>query len=83
MLYMVQIEYQREQRDGLFAYFENHGVTGYAKGVELSGAWVSPEDCVAFALVKVVDVAAFETESQRLTQFGTVTSRHVLNAEDL
>lgn len=83
MLYMVQIEYPREQRDALFAYFENHGVTGYTLGVELSGAWVAPDERVAFALVKVANVAAFETERERLTQFGTVTSRHVLNAEDL
>ena len=83
MLFMVQIEYTREQRDDLFAYFENHGVTGYSLGVELSGAWVAPEDRVAFALVKVANVVAFETERGRLTQFGNVTSRHVLNAEDI
>ena len=83
MLYMVEITYPREKRAFLLEYFQARGVTGYQAGVELKEAWVSIEECVAYALVKVDDANAFELERGRLAELGSVDSRHVMNAADI
>jgi hypothetical protein len=45
--------------------------------------WVATEEFIAYLIVKADSAVNLETAVERLSQFGRVTHRHVVNLEDL
>ncbi len=83
MLHLVELHYSRETRPALLEYFDEHGVTPGQPGVSVLNGWVATVDFIAYLIVKADSVANLEIAVGRLSQFGQVTHRHVVNLEDL
>ncbi len=83
MLHLVELHYSRNSRPALLEYFDEHGVTSGQPGVSVLGGWVATEVFIAYLIVKADSVTNLETAVGRLSQFGQVTHRHVVNLEDL
>ncbi len=83
MLHMIELRYPLQQRDELLQYFQERGVTHHEAGVVLKGAWVATKDRVAYALVESRDAEQFEKSCRPLEQLGEVSTRQVIDAEQV
>lgn len=83
MLYMVELHYHADRRADLWQYFQARGFSHYEPGISMAGGWVSPEDCMAYALMDCKDGAALTRECKKLESFGTIVYRPVIAAEQL
>ncbi len=83
MLYMVQLDFDRNQRENLLGYFQERGLTHYEEAVVLKGAWVSVKEGKAYVLVQSKDVAEVEKACARLTQFAKINFCSVFDVQQL
>lgn len=83
MLYMVQLDFDRDQRENLLGYFQERGLTHYEEDVVLQGAWVSVKEGKAYVLVQSKDAAEVEKGCARLPQFAKISFCSVLDAQQL
>ena len=83
MLYMVELQVSQEHRDAAMRYFWEHGSTHYEGMVTVKGAWVATSEHVAYVLVTLEDPARLESACEPLLRFGTVTTRHVTDVDEI
>lgn len=83
MLYMLQLHYDRRQREAALRYFWKHGSTLYESKVTVKEIWVATEDRIAYALVDAADSEALAAASKPLEEYGEVSFRHVTSVHEL
>ena len=82
MLYMVQLRYRAEKGDNLREHCEQCGVTGYAKGVTLRGAWVSSSRH-GFMLFDADDEDCLQEVCLELSKYGEVSHLPVISLDQI
>jgi len=83
MLHMIELHYTQDQREQALNYFQKHGMTNYEGDVFVQELWVATEDRIAYAVVESNDPKEVEKACSPLTQFGNVTSRAIISADQL
>jgi len=82
MLYMVQLRYRADQRDALRRRCEQSGVTGFADGATLNGAWVSARRH-AFLLFDAADEDCVQQICSDLSRHGEVERQPVISIDQI
>ncbi len=83
MLFMVEVQYQRQTREAALSYFESHGVTGYGDGLSVEYLWVASNDCLAYVVVRAETLALVEQACQPLRELAEIHIRHIVGMDDL
>jgi hypothetical protein len=79
---MVQLRYRIDQRDQLRRHCEESGVTGYAEGVTLQGAWVSASRH-SFMLFDADHEDRIRKVCSELSSFGDVSHMPVISIDQI
>jgi hypothetical protein len=79
---MIQIHYRADERDNLRQHCERCGVTGFADGTSLRGAWVSANR-QGFMLLEAVDAGSVSQVCTDLSRFGSVTHTPVISIDQI
>ena len=82
MLYMIQFRYRADERDNLREHCEQCGVTGYADGVTLRGAWVSASRH-GFMLFNADDEDCMQKVCSELSKHGEVSRLPVISIDQI
>lgn len=83
MLYMIELHYSDQKRDGALEYFWKHGTNNYEGKMSVKSLWVASQDQIAYALVKGRDSAEVDKAASPLSQFGKVLVRSVVSSDEL
>ena len=82
MLYIVQFRYRADERDKLREHCEQCGVTGYADGVTLRGAWVSASRH-GFMLFNADDEDCMQKVCSELSKYGDISHLPVISIDQI
>ncbi|MEZ6072130.1 MAG: DUF3303 family protein [Pirellulales bacterium] len=83
MLFMLRIDYDEQRGKSLLAYFDEHGLTRYEKGVEVRGAWVSQDRRVVYVVAAADTSEQIAAASRDLHEFGRLDFHPVVDAFQL
>ncbi len=82
MLYMLQLRYRADEREALRQRCEQSGVTGFADGATLRGAWVSASRH-AYLLFDATDEDCMQRICSDLSRHGDVARQPVISIDQI